>query len=363
MSLTFLDIQQLRNIQRSQVVPASRFNLLYGNNGSGKTSFLEAIHYLALGRSFRTRLASRIVGHGTESFRILAQIESKGQALTVGIEKDIKGEGRIRINQQSAKSLIEVTQTLPVRLLYTDSRLLLSGPSKLRRQFIDWGVFHVEPAFLLHWQHAQRALKQRNATLRMQSSKSMVELWGKELVAASQLIHPLRQHYIEEFKNVFDELVSELLPAIPLSLTYKPGWNEELGLEQALAQSVSRDMELGYTQYGPHKADLSIKVDRTTPAQDELSQGQQKLLVYALYLAQGIFLKRKFAKSCVYLLDDLPAELDEENRYRIARALQEIDAQVFVTGVERQHLSPLCISSECKMFHVERGEVEQVEIT
>jgi DNA replication and repair protein RecF len=357
MTLHLLDIQNLRNLTHVKVQLAPKFNLLYGDNGSGKTSFLEAIHYLALGRSFRTRLNSRLTQRDNDHFSLFAQIRTDSHLLPVGVERYTSGEGQIRINQQNAKSFLEITKILPIRLLYSESRLLLTGNAKLRRQFIDWGVFHVEHSFLKHWQHAQRALKQRNAALRSRSSRAMVKLWEGELAEQAEQLNSLRKAHVEQFKAVFVQVIATLLPNTQISLVYKPGWNEELGLAAVWDQNWSRDIELGYTQQGPHRADLLIRKDKTIPVQDVLSQGQQKLLVYALYLTQGILLKQQTGKRCIYLLDDLPAELDFESRNRIATALHEIDAQVFVTGVDREGLSHLQNMAETKMFHVERGNI------
>jgi len=357
MTLRLVDVQNLRNLTHVKVEPAPKFNLIYGDNGSGKTSFLEAIHYLALGRSFRTRLNSRLTQHENDRFSLFAQIQTENYLLPVGVERYSNGEGQIRINQENAKSILEITKALPIRLLYSESRLLLTGNAKLRRQFIDWGVFHVEHSFLKHWQHAQRALKQRNAALRSRSPRAMVKLWESELAEQAEHLNLLRKAQVEQFKAIFMRLIPALLPDMHISLAYKPGWSEELGLHAVWDQAWSRDLELGYTQHGPHRADLLIRVDKNVPVQDVLSQGQQKLLVYALYLTQGILLKEQTAKRCVYLLDDLPAELDCENRHRVAMVLNDIGAQVFVTGVDREGLSHLQDMAETKMFHVEHGEI------
>lgn len=363
MSLTFLDIQNWRNLVSVKVQPAAKFNLLYGDNGSGKTSFLEAIHYLAVGRSFRTRLNERITHHEASHFSLFSQIQQENHLLPVGIERHMNGEGRIRIDQENAKSLMRATQALPIRLLYADSRSLLTGSAKLRRQFIDWGTFHVEPTFLKHWQHAQRALKQRNAALRSQAPHSMLKLWDAELENASLILNPLRKKYTSAFTDVFAQVIHALLPTMAISLTYKAGWNEALGLSQVLEQSLSRDRELGYTQYGPQRADLAIRLNKTRPVQDELSQGQQKIVIYALYLAQGIFLRQQTGKRCVYLLDDLPAELDTQNRQRVMAMLHEVDAQVFITGVDREALLPLHYPQDTKLFHVEQGNIQEVAMS
>lgn len=358
MSLALLAVNNLRNLVDVKFHPAERFNLFHGANGSGKTSLLEAIYFLGLGRSFRSRLNARVIQHGATHFSLFSQIQCGSQLLPVGVERHTNGDSRIRVAQENARSIVEVTRILPIQLLNPDSRFLLLGSSKLRRQFIDWGVFHVEPSFLKHWQHAQRALKQRNAALKSHAAKALVRLWDAELNSAAQLLNQQRKNYVTEFMTVFSTIINGFLATDnAISLQYKPGWDESQDLDQVLEKSLPRDLQLGYTQYGPHRADLLIRVDRTLPAQDVLSQGQQKLVVYALHLAQGILLKQQTHKRCVYLLDDLAAELDAESRRKVALALSEIDAQVFVTGVDRQALRELEQISGSKLFHVEQGKV------
>lgn len=366
MSLTLLKLDNFRNLKQAQLEPAAKFNLIYGHNGSGKTSVLEAIHYLSLGRSFRARLNSRIINYDAEQFSLFAQIHLNPtveatniapQLLPVGLLRRTDGEMQLRINHENARSLVEVTQALPVRLLHADSRLLLSGGSKLRRQFLDWGVFHVEQSFLQHWQHAQRILKQRNAALRSRATKDMIQLWDHELEAQATALHAMRSQYIANFQAVLDPLLQELLPNLDISITYKPGWNQETALAGILENSLSRDRELGYTQYGPQRADLLIRFDRSIPAHEALSQGQQKLLVYGLHLAQGILLKQQLNKRCVYLLDDLPAELDSANRGRVAAVLNKMDAQVFVTAVDQAGLLDFSQMAQTQLFHVQQGAI------
>ncbi|HVV67638.1 MAG TPA: DNA replication/repair protein RecF [Gammaproteobacteria bacterium] len=356
--MTLLAVNNVRNLVDVKLHPAERFNLFYGANGSGKTSLIEAIYFLGLGRSFRSRLHSRIIQHGATHFSLFSQIQCGSQLLPVGMERHINGDSRIRIAQENVRSIVEVTRLLPLQLLNPDSRFLLLGSSKLRRQFIDWGLFHVEPTFLKSWQHAQRALKQRNAALKSHASHTLVRLWDAELEVAAQVLHQQRKAYVAELTMVFSRIIQEFLTAgSAVSLQYKSGWDESLGLNEVLEKSLSRDLQLGYTQYGPHRADLLIRVDRTLPAQDILSQGQQKLVVYALHLAQGILLKQQTGKRCIYLLDDLAAELDTESRHRVASVLSEIDAQVFVTGVDRQALVELEQVCESRLFHVEQGKI------
>lgn len=358
MTLISLAVQNLRNINDARLLLSPRFNVLWGANGSGKTSFLEAIHYLSLGRSFRTRSHSRVINHQAEYFSLFAQVQQADSLVAVGLERRASGESRIRIDRETAQSALGLAKLLPIQLLNTECRLLLTGGAKGRRQFMDWGVFHVEPGFYTDWHQVERALKQRNAALRSGSPRSLIKIWDTELERVAVRLSQFRRCYVAQINPIFSKIIEEFLPDSPVSLVYRSGWDEEIGLADVFEQSFSRDLQLGYTQYGPQRADLLIRLDNTIPACEILSHGQQKMLVYALRLAQGILLRQQVNKRCVYLLDDLPAELDKENRERVALALVKIAAQVFITGVERAALSGLESLVEAKMFHVERGVIE-----
>ena len=112
---------------------------------------------------------------------------------------------------------------------------------------------------------------------------------------------------------------------------------------------------MGYTQFGPQRADIKIKVD-TIPAQDALSQGQQKLLIYALRLAQGQLYQQVSYASPIYLIDDLPAELDIHKRQLVTQLLFSLKSQVFITGAEYVEMEDL-IQSDTQLFHVEQGKI------
>ena len=147
--------------------PSPRINILHGDNGSGKTSLLEAIHLLGMARSFRSTRLNPVISHEQGSCTVFGQVElGEEQSSALGISRDRSGEIRIRINGQSVRSAAELAETLPLQLINPDSFRLLEGAPKLRRQFLDWGVFHVEPRFLQAWQRLQQALRQRNSWLR-----------------------------------------------------------------------------------------------------------------------------------------------------------------------------------------------------
>ena len=360
MSVTRLQITSLRNISQASLNPQKGFNIIFGENGSGKTCLLEAIHILGLGRSFRSHLTGRIIQHDADNLAIFAEFESEsGNKQSAGIEKQKSGQTRIRLNQEDQQSIAETASLLPLQLINTESyRLLDSGP-KYRREFLDWGVFHVEQSFIECWRCFTRILKQRNAALKQGLDSSRISAWDEEFIELSEQLNIMREKYIADLSPIFFDLLEQLLDFKGFSLLYYRGWTRDKALMDLIEENLHRDRQLTYTYYGPHRADIRLTINGT-PVQDELSRGQQKLYVYALRLAQGTLLKRQKGKSCIYLIDDLPAELDKERRHRIAAVLKNLSAQVFVTSVDQEGLEAITDISEATLFHVERGIVKKV---
>lgn len=356
MPMTQLIINQFRNLIAVTIEPQTGVNIFYGQNGSGKTSILEAIYFLGLGRSFRTHLAQRIIHHDANQLLIFAQVCQGNQTQAVGVERSRQGEKRIRINGESITSLASLAKQLPLQLLTTESHRYFHDGPKPRRQYLDWGVFHVEPAFYAAWQQFQKALKQRNASLKNRLPLREVDIWNHEIVQLSAVFDYYRQNYVAQLQPILAHLLATVLPESDLHLRYFRGWSQEKDLASILADSFSRDQQLGYTQYGPQRADLQLYSGKI-PVGDALSQGQQKLAAYALHLAQGILLQRLTAQNPIYLIDDLPSELDSEKRRFITSILTQLNAQVFITGITQFELADMLPGQSVQMFHVEQGQV------
>lgn len=361
MSLEQIIISHLRNLSDVSIDLHPKFNIFFGQNGSGKTSVLEAIHMLNMGRSFRSRYIRRIIQHEHDSTTLFSRLTHKDTTIKVGTERDKQGNIRIKINDETAQSPIEITKLFPLLLICPDSHGLLSAGPKFRRQFIDWGLFHVEQTFYPQWQTVQRAIKQRNAALKQYRYESEhVVLWNTELIRSAYILNDLRKRHVAELAPLFSEHLSRFLPDLEITLSYYPGWNEDDGLETVLNHSLSRDVDLGYTQYGPHRADLKIRINNV-PVHEFLSQGQQKLTIYAMRLAQGQLLKNSTNRSSIFLVDDLPAELDIRKRAIVVDALSELEAQVFITGAEQSELKHIEEHYDCYSFHVEQGKINRTK--
>jgi DNA replication and repair protein RecF len=216
----------------------------------------------------------------------------------------------------------------------------------------------VEPSFLEQWKAFRRGLEQRNALLRgRRGSPAEFDLWEAQLAAAARAVDAARRASVEALAPRFDEVLEALGGPEGVSLHYVPGWDPESPLEEQLARSRDTDREAGFTRAGPQRADLRI-LARGRRASEIISRGQQKLVACALLVAQGHQLEAGTDKRGVYLVDDLPAELDAEHRYRLGRSLAGMKGQVLVTAVQRDLvLDGLAEADELAMFHVEHGRV------
>lgn len=360
MSLVRLSVTGVRNLSAVTLAPSPRINLLYGDNGSGKTSLLEAIHLLGLARSFRSTRLSPVIQHEQQSCTVFGQLDALAGAHQLGVSRDRDGEMQIRIDGQNARSAAQLAEALPLQLINPDSFRLLEGAPKVRRQFLDWGVFHVEPRFLPAWQRLQTALRQRNSWLRHGTLDSASQAaWDREMAQASEEIDAYRRAYIQQLKPVFEDTLAQLLDLPGLALSYYRGWDKERNLLDVLQASLARDQALGHTQAGPQRADLRVRLDGHNAA-EILSRGQQKLVVCALRIAQGHLLNAARAGQCIYLVDDLPSELDEVHRRALCRLLDDLHCQVFITCVDRDLLKEgWHAETPVAMFHVEQGQVSQ----
>jgi DNA replication and repair protein RecF len=354
MRLKKLEIRGVRNIKSLDLDCSPFHNLIHGKNGSGKTSILEAIHLLALGRSFRSHLKSRLINDDSDALSVFSQIQaSDGMLIPAGIQKFISGETLLRLNGENTDSISHFAKAFPVQLLNPDSYELLNMGSKPKRQFIDWGAFHVEHSFYSVWTKADRVLKQRNSALKQQARNEEITVWDLELVNLAAELHSMRQKYLEELLPCINAFIEKLAPFPEVNIEYIPGWDTSSPLEEQLKQNIERDRFLGYTRLGPQRASLSIE-SSGKPVQDVLSRGQQKTLLFILKFAQAELLSKQKQKNCIFLIDDLSSELDAERRKQIISLIQSFKGQFFITGVDLTGLEALQKLGETKTFHVEQ---------
>lgn len=352
MTLTALEVRDFRCITHARLEVDPRFTLIVGENASGKTSLLEALHFLSCGRSFRSPQLESLIRAGTGSFMVVGHVATgSGADLTLGV-RGSRGESEIRLGGEPAKGFAQMAAALPTQVIDPEvHRLVEDGPA-VRRRFLDWGVFHVEPAFVGAMRRYQRALRQRNAALKAKRPPSEIRLWDTELLDSGETITIQRLKYLEALAPHVQAYGQELLNQA-VSVSLQRGWAQEKSFEAALGEAWPRDVVRGTTTVGAHRADVGIKVSGAV-ARDRVSRGQQKLLAGCLMLAQIEHRAASGGPQTALLLDDPAAELDVDNLGRFMTLVARVPAQLIVTALDPGRLG---LHQPGRTFHVKQGTV------
>lgn len=350
MALKQIRINNLRVIEELELDPSAEINLIWGENGSGKTTILEAVYLLGRGKSFRNAEQGQLLKKGANQLTLFARTESIQQNHSIGFAKG----GRVtqaKLDGKRVSRMSDLARAIPLTIITPNSHEILERGPQYRRRFLDWGVFHVEQSFRGVFERYSRCLKQRNAALRIRGKFDAS--WDRELIESGQQVNNLREKYISKLIDKITELASELLNIEPLEIDWVRGWSDKSDLEQIITDAKQGDIQSGYTRYGPHRADLSIKL-KGQKVEKIASRGQQKMLVATMHLAQAELARELSGTETIILVDDLTSELDQTNRDILLHQLSKMGNQALITGVDNISRGS---NSFSRVFHVEHGSI------
>ncbi|MGX2950267.1 DNA replication/repair protein RecF [Ursidibacter sp. B-7004-1] len=359
MSLSRLIINNFRNLTAVDLELSHGFNFLVGENGSGKTSLLEAIFYLGHGRSFKSHISNRVINYDHDHFVLFGRVEEAKHEWSVGLQKTRQGDTTLKINGEDGKKISDLAHLLPMQVITPEGLTLLNGGPTYRRAFLDWGLFHQHNEFYIHWANLKRLLKQRNAALAQVRNYVELRPWDIELAKLAHLVSDMRAAYAEALRPEIEKTCQFFLPELEITVSFHQGWEKESEYSEILMQGFERDRSVGYTMVGPQKADFRFRANGL-PVEDVLSRGQLKLLMCALRLAQGEYLITQKSRQCLFLIDDFASELDPTKRALLAERLRQSGSQVFVTAITQDQLNQMQWQDQQsdKRFSVQQGKIE-----
>lgn len=352
MNIDFLHISNLRCFEDARFSPGPGINWLTGNNGVGKTTWLEAAHLLSHGRSFRAGGRSAPRRHGATSFLIHAGLaRANGTTHKLGIVRQ-EDRWQARLDGVDLTTLAPLFATCPVVCFGPESPSLILGPAEERRSFLDWGVFHVEHESLVAWRMWRRALRQRNTLLQEGGRDSAFEPWEHELDRLGRQIQRMRSECLASFGPYIESESANLVPELGKpGIHLRAGWDESVGLSAQLAATRTRDRERGFTQYGAHRADWSLQFEQVA-RREHFSRGQAKAVALVCVLALARWLNDRLGEYPLLCLDDIHSELDQAHVLKVMVWLAGRPVQTWITSTEPP--AGEILPDSTLLFHVEQ---------
>jgi DNA replication and repair protein RecF len=337
-----LKVACFRNIESASLDFSHKVNIVFGANGQGKTSLVEAIAFLSSLRSFRTPRTGDLVMEGKEASSICATIEKDGVSRVIEVVIG-KGFRKVAIDGHPVKSASQCLDLFKVVATSPDDSAVLDGGPDGRRLLLDRFCSLLDPQFIMVSKKYEMALKERNEALRTEGFSP------DALDAIEQALSRASAEVLRHRLKAIDELGAKIVPilgslggeALEVQVSYEASWLKGENYEDAMLRSLvanrKKDQALGYTQFGPHSDDIRVNILGFS-ARGRASRGQRKLLILAWKFAEAALIIEKLGEIPVLILDDCMSDLDNEKASRLLLCIEESPYQCFITGVEKVNM-------------------------
>lgn len=359
-----LAVRDFRNLTRIELAPAARLNVLWGANGHGKTSLLEAIYFVATTRSFRTHRLGELVRHGADVALVRASFSDEHARSDHPREQTAAIEGRRcvpRLDGNRPESLAAFATRSPVVAFHPEELELSTGAAVKRRTLLDRVALYLEPASAAHRSRYQHALKSRQHLLATRSPRSD-EVDAFEALCArhgAALTRARARAFEALLPSLRESFASIAAPDLELEARYEPGGSpDEVASAEELVRRRDRDAHRPTAGFGPHRDELALFFGRH-PARVVGSQGQHRALTLALKAAETRAIAAARGVEPILLLDDVSSELDPVRTEALFRFLATAHGQIFLTTTRPELVqSPDLTAQERRDFVVREGVVE-----
>lgn len=323
-----LELTNIRNFEKKSIKFNEGLTYIYGINGSGKTTILEAIHLIATTKSHRTTEDKEIIKEGAPFGKITLKDDHHLYEMVITSQGK-----RVWLDQIEKKKLSNFIGHLHVVMFAPEDIDLVKGNPQTKRHFLDVSMVQIDKIYIETLMIYKKILKQRNALLKkLQKSDDMIflKVINDQLVEAGNKIINDRLKFIERLEKEF-KAVCKTFQLEMTSLKYKPSV-EESHFKESLEQSINQDILSKTTNYGPHRDDLIIGF-KNKNAKHVASQGQSRLLALALKIAYYNLIKINSNNQVTLLLDDVLSELDQLNQSRVIELNKDSEQTIINSAV------------------------------
>ena len=369
MLLKRLSLINFKNYSEADIEFGSGANAFVGDNGSGKTNLLDAIHYLALCKSYFNPIDSQNILFDEAFFMVQGWFENEGKTDLVhcGVKKNQKKQ--FLLNKEEYARLADHIGMIPLVMISPTDNSLITEGSEERRKLMDSIISQYDRTYLDNLISYNKALQQRNALLKSFSRSHhfdavSLEIWDDQLINYGAPIYQARQSFLEKLNPIFLDYYNRISGGKEnVSVDYESALHEE-DLGSLLKAAISRDRSVEHTTKGIHKDDLLFKL-AGQPVKKFGSQGQQKSFILALKLAEYEFFGNVRKLSPLLLLDDIFDKLDDSRVTALMELVsKEGFGQIFITDAHPERIKSVFnhIGMPLRVFEIEAGDVKRIQI-
>ncbi len=369
MYLLNLKLANFKNYPEANFSFSSKINCFIGNNGTGKTNILDAIHYLSFCKSYFNPIDSMNIMHTADFFAIHGVYAKNGDSGDeVSCIQKRSAKKIFKLNDKEYDRLSEHIGLFPLVMISPYDRDLINEGSDVRRKYIDTVISQFDKIYLDDLINYNKALAQRNMLLknfaeRKYFDKNSLEIWDRQLIKLAEKIHSKRTEFLDEFVPLFNHYFKIISAGKEnVGISYSSQLNEH-SLEELLTLFVEKDMLTRFTNAGIHKDDLLMEIDGY-PVKKFGSQGQQKSYVVAIKLAQFDFTQNIKGFKPILLLDDIFDKLDENRVKQIIHLVSDNSfGQTFITDTHSQRIENIFrqVKIDHKIFEINEGIAREIK--
>ncbi len=370
MILKNISIINFRNYKKLDLDLNDKINIIYGQNGQGKTNILESIYVLALTKSHRSFIDNNLIKNGEESAIIKGKLKkdiSYNLEILLG-----KTKKQVKIDNSVESKLSTYIDKMNVIIFSSEDLELIKGSPGERRKYINLELSQLSANYYNALNDFEKLLKIRNETLKKINNLEEVDLnyfniLTEYLVNKSVFIYQMRNKYIQKLNDICPKIFKEISGLEGFNIKYKPSIdissfekeNIKKILEETLRENFEKEVSAKMTIYGPHRDDFEFCKGNDS-LRDFGSQGQQKMAVLALKLSEIEIFSDYKKTSPIILLDDVFSDLDSLKKNNLLKHINK-NMQVIITTTDLDSIDKKLLK-KAKLIHIKNGEVLQEEV-
>ena len=360
MFLKELHIYQFKNIQELSLFFDNFLNFFCGSNGSGKTTILDAIHYLSFTKSFINSADTENISYNKDFFKVTGKFLKNNFTEEYTCLVNRNGKKHFKYFQKDYTRLYEHIGKVPLIIISPYDHLFIIEGSEMRRKLIDSIISQFNEKYLLSLIEYNKVLKQRNSLLKTEQDKNLIieliEIYDEKLISNGNFIYEVRKKFTDKLSEEFIKfynLLSNNQQEIA-TITYKSQLNDS-DFKTLLKNNLEKDFQTQYTNYGIHKDDLLFNLNNN-PIKYFASQGQQKSFITSVKLSFiNLFIENGLKP--IILLDDIFDKLDDNRVHNMLKIIYNSKCQSFITHTDKQKVVELLNYEKCNysLFEISNG--------